>query len=87
MGSLWFVSPEGAGFCDRNSRGLVMSHVVVIGVGVVSLYFGYRWVRREFERVEQALRRADRRIRREKSTSQATTLAFDAINGVYRPAD
>jgi uncharacterized membrane protein len=64
-----------------------MPHVVVIGVGAVSLYFGYRWVRREFERVDLALKRADRRIRREQTPSQPTVLAFDSVTGAYRPVD
>jgi hypothetical protein len=64
-----------------------MSHLVVIGVGAVSLYFGYRWVRRELERVELALKSADRRIRREKSPPPPTPLAFDDVSGVYHPAD
>ncbi len=62
-----------------------MPHLIVIAAGALSLYYAYRWVRRESDRVEAALRRTDRRIRR--NPKGATTLAFDAVTGVYRPVD
>jgi hypothetical protein len=63
-----------------------MPHVIAVAAGAVSLYFAFRWARREFDRVEAALRRADRRIRRA-SPTPVTPLAFDAAAGVYRPAE
>ncbi len=62
-----------------------MPHIIVIAAGAVSLFFAYRWVCREADRVEAALRRTDRRIRR--SPNYVTPLAFDAVAGVYRPID
>jgi hypothetical protein len=63
-----------------------MPHVLVIAAGAVSLYFAFRWVSREFDRVEASLRRADRRIRRA-SNSSATPLTFDAATGFYHPGE
>jgi hypothetical protein len=65
---------------------LVMPHVIVIAAGAVSLYFALRWVSREFSRVEDSLRRADRRIRRA-SMPPVTHLTFDAASGFYTPAE
>jgi hypothetical protein len=63
-----------------------MSHIIVIAAGAVSLYLALRWVSREYSRVDAALRRAERRIRR-MSAQDATPLAFDAATGFYRPAE
>jgi hypothetical protein len=62
-----------------------MPHIIAIAAGAVSLYYAYRWVRRDTDRVEAALRRTDRRIRR--SVQNITPLAFDAVAGVYRPIE
>ncbi len=64
---------------------LVMPHIIAIAAGAISLYYAYRWVRRESDRVEAAFRRADRRIRR--NPQRITPLAFDAVSGVYRPVE
>jgi hypothetical protein len=61
-----------------------MPHLIAIAAGAVSLYCAYRWVCREADRVEAALRRTDRRIRR--NPQAIIPLAFDAVAGVYRPA-
>jgi hypothetical protein len=63
-----------------------MPHVLVIAAGAVSLYYGFRWVRREFDRVDTSLRRAERRIRRA-ANPRTTPLTFDAAEGVYRPIE
>ncbi len=60
-----------------------MPHIIAIAAGAMSLYYAYRWVRRESDRVEAALKRTDRRVRR--PSGPVTTLAFDAASGVYRP--
>ncbi len=63
-----------------------MPHVIAITAGAaISLYYAFRWVRRESDRVEAALQRTDRRIRR--SSKPITTLELDAATGVYRPLD
>jgi hypothetical protein len=49
------------------------------------MYFAFRWIRRELDRVDASLRRAERRIRREPST--ATPLVFDSATGFYTPAE
>ena len=63
-----------------------MPHIFAIAAGAISLYYAYRWVRRDADRVEAALRRADRRIRRNPQDN-VTPLAFDAVAGVYRPIE
>ncbi len=62
-----------------------MPHIIAVAAGAISLYYAYRWVRRESDRVEAALRRTDRRIRR--NPHYITPLAFDAVAGVYRPTE
>lgn len=62
-----------------------MPHVVLIAAGAVSIFCALRWVRREYGRVEAALRRADRRIRRVRPIG--TPLVFDAAKGFYRPSE
>lgn len=62
-----------------------MPHVFAIAAGAVSLYCAYRWVSREAVRVEAALDRTSRRIRR--NPNHVTTLAFDPATGVYRPVE
>jgi hypothetical protein len=61
-----------------------MPHIFAVAAGAISLYYAYRWVRRESDRVEAAFRKADRRIRR---AQNGAPLAFDEAAGVYRPAD
>jgi len=62
-----------------------MPHIIAIAAGAISLFYAYRWVCREADRVEAALRRTGRRVRR--NTQHITPLAFDAIAGVYRPIE
>jgi hypothetical protein len=62
-----------------------MPHIIAIAAGAMSLFYAYRWVCREADRVEAALRRTDRRVRR--NAQHITPLAFDAVAGVYRPID
>jgi hypothetical protein len=62
-----------------------MPHIIALAAGALSLYFAYRWVRRESDRVEAALQRTDRRIRR--NPHRVTSLEFDAVAGVYRPVE
>jgi hypothetical protein len=62
-----------------------MPHIIAVAAGAFSLYLAYRWVRRESDRVEAALRRTDRRIRR--NPYRITPLEFDAVAGVYRPIE
>jgi hypothetical protein len=62
-----------------------MPHIIAIAAGAMFLFYAYRWVCREADRVEAALRRTDRRVRR--NTQHITPLAFDAVAGVYRPID
>jgi len=62
-----------------------MPQVLVIAAGAVSLFCAFRWVRREYDRVNASLRRTDRRIRRAKAIG--TPLVFDAAKGYYRPAE
>ncbi len=62
-----------------------MPQVLVIAAGAVSVYCALRWVRREYDRVDASLRKADRRIRRVQPTG--TPLVYDAASGFYRPAE
>jgi hypothetical protein len=62
-----------------------MPHVLVLTAAAVSIYFGFRWLRREYDRVDASLRQAERRIRREPST--ARPLIFDSTTGFYTPAE
>ncbi|MGA7327770.1 MAG: hypothetical protein WBX25_25590 [Rhodomicrobium sp.] len=63
-----------------------MPHVLVIAAGAVFIYLAFRWVRREYERVDQSLRRAEHRIRKG-SRVPPIELVFDAATGFYRPAE
>ncbi len=62
-----------------------MSHIIAIAAGAMFLFYAYRWVCRDADRVEAALRRTGRRIRR--YPHDVTPLAFDAASGVYRPLE
>jgi hypothetical protein len=61
-----------------------MPHIIAVAVGALTLYYAYRWVRRESDRVETAFRKADRRIRR---AHMGAPLAYDEAAGVYRPVE
>ncbi len=61
-----------------------MPHVFVIAAGAVSVFYAFRWVRREYDRVDASLRKAERRIRR--AHSIPTRLVFDAATGHYTPS-
>jgi len=63
----------------------VMPHLLVLAAAAISIYYAFRWVRREYDRVDTSLRRAERRIRRTQST--ATPLVFDSATGFYTPAE
>lgn len=63
-----------------------MPQLVVIAVGVLSLYFAFRWVRRDAARVEGSFQRMERRVKKNKRVS-ATHLTLDPISGVYRPQE
>jgi hypothetical protein len=60
-----------------------MPHVLVIAAAV-SIYCAFRWVRREYDRVDASLRKTERRIRR--GQSGATPLVFDST-GFYTLAE
>ena len=62
-----------------------MPQIIAIAAGAIFLYYAYRWVRREADRVEAAMSKAGRRIRR--VSHHGTTLTYDARAGVYRPLD
>jgi hypothetical protein len=61
----------------------VMPHVLVIAAAAVLIYCAFRWVRREYDRVDASLRKAERRILGVQST--ATPLIFDSATGFYTP--
>ncbi len=61
-----------------------MPQIIAVAAGVLSLYYAFRWFRRESNRVEAAFRRTDRRIRR---AQVGALLAFNKAEGVYRPVD
>ena len=63
-----------------------MPHLFVIAAGAVSIYFAFRWVRREYDRVDASLRKAERRIRRSAQV-QPAQLILDSATGFYRPAE
>ncbi len=60
--------------------------IVLIGVG---LYAGYRWLRRENERLAEQLRKAQEALRRRemRRAPKAPTLERDPETGVYRPIE
>ena len=64
-----------------------MPHVLLITAVVAFVYFGVRWTRHEYERVDASLRRAERRIRQARLTGHVTQLVFDSATGFYRPAE
>ncbi len=80
------LSLEGAR-CVVSVKGwvFVMPQVLVIAAGAVSIFCALRWVRREYDRVDSSLRRAERRIRR--ASPMGTPLVYDAASGFYRPAE
>ena len=63
-----------------------MPHLLVFAAGAVSIYMAFRWVRREYDRVDASLRRAERRVRRAER-NRAVPLVFDASTGFYKPAE
>jgi hypothetical protein len=64
-----------------------MPHIIVAAAGAFSLYYAFRWFRREADRVEASFRRAERRIRRPQPSVPVTSLALDAETGFYRPVE
>jgi len=63
-----------------------MPQVVVLVLGLCSLYFAYRWVCRDIARVERSLGRMERRACKLMATP-VTQLKKDPITGVYRLSD
>jgi hypothetical protein len=63
-----------------------MPHLLVFAAGAVSLYFAFRWFRRESDRVDASLRRAERRMHRT-AQNRVVPLVFDAATGIYKPAE
>jgi hypothetical protein len=63
--------------------------VLLAAFGCAVLWFAYRWFRREQERVDMALKRAQRRIRRKnlKDTALTVSLRLDPATGYYTPGD
>ena len=65
-----------------------MPQVVALAVVGAGLYAGFRWVSRQFERMQDEARRAETELRRraaEAGPKDLGTLEFDEANGVYRP--
>ena len=62
-----------------------MPHVFAIATGAIVLFYGIRWIRRELERVESSLKRADRRISRNLREAPVP-LILDTATGIYAPA-
>ncbi len=80
------MSLEGARRVVSVSSGVfVMPQVLVIAAGAVSVYCALRWVRREYDRVDTSLRKAERRVRRMQPTG--TPLVYDSATGFYTPAE
>jgi uncharacterized membrane protein len=63
-----------------------MAQILAVCFASVLLWFGYRWFRREYERVDNALRRAQRRINRRDAEQSAQALRLDPVTGYYQPA-
>jgi hypothetical protein len=61
-----------------------MPHILVFAAGAASIYCAFRWSRREYDRVDASLRRAERRISRQQKSASAP-LIFDSATGFYRP--
>lgn len=65
-----------------------MPQVVALAVVGASLYAGFRWVSKQFERMQDEARRAEADLRRRASEAgprDLGTLEYDEANGVYRP--
>jgi hypothetical protein len=62
-----------------------MPHFLVLTAAAVSIYYAFRWVRREYARVDASLRRAERRIHRMPSATKP--LVFDSMTGFNNPAE
>jgi uncharacterized membrane protein len=61
-----------------------MAQVLAVCFGSFVLWFGYRWYRREYQRVDSALRRTERRINRA-AEQPVQALRLDPATGLYRP--
>ncbi len=66
-----------------------MPHLLVLVLAGAGLYVGYRWFRRESERVAGNLKRAEAELKRQASGDPATKdlgrLELDRKTGEYRP--
>jgi hypothetical protein len=63
-----------------------MPHLLVFAAGAASIYIAFRWARREYDRVDASLRRAERRVR-QADGERPVPLVFDASTGFYKPAE
>jgi hypothetical protein len=48
-------------------------------------YYIYRWLQRETNRVEERMRRAERRVKKGRVHAEAVELRLDPATGVYFP--
>lgn len=64
----------------------MLPQLFVFGAMAVACWFGTRWLRQEFERVDDEMRRAERMLARVRN-SPVPQLKLDTRTGHYRPTD
>ncbi len=64
-----------------------MPQLLFVALAAAGAWYGYRWLRRETERVDSQLRRAEVRIMQRRQKERETiNLRLDPSTGIYLPA-
>ncbi|MDZ4791950.1 MAG: hypothetical protein SGJ17_12210 [Hyphomicrobiales bacterium] len=65
-----------------------MPHVLAGTLVLAGVYYAYKWMQRETLRVDERMRKAERRVKRRRtgSVAEAINLRLDPSTGIYLPA-
>jgi hypothetical protein len=64
----------------------MLPQLVAFGAGIAACWFGARWLKHEFARVDGEMQRAQRMLTRVRN-SPVPQFRFDPETGHYRPAE
>jgi hypothetical protein len=65
----------------------MLPQLIVFGAMCAACWFGAKWLREEFARVEDEMKRAERMLQRIRSGGPAPLLRLNPRTGRYRSAD
>jgi hypothetical protein len=64
----------------------MLPQLIIFCAGIVACWFGTKWVKKEVNRVDDEMKRAQRMLQRVRN-SPLPQLRFDPMTGHYHPAE